>query len=176
MRVITGKYKGRHFDVPHSFKSHPTTDFAKENLFNVLRAYIALDDITCLDLFSGTGSIALEMLSRGAQHVTIVEKDHDHISFIRACLDKIHDTNNTTICGDAFKFLATCQQQYHLIFADPPYAMPTIPTIPDIIFSRNLLADDGILVVEHSNKQDFSPHPRFLTARTYGKVHFSLFR
>ena len=123
MRIITGKYKGRHFDIPRSFKARPTTDFAKENIFNVLNAYIDFDDTTALDLFSGTGSITLELASRGCAHVISVEMDRDHHRFIQDCLKKLGDANVLPIRGDVFRFIKSCKLQFDFIFADPPYAL-----------------------------------------------------
>lgn len=176
MRIITGKYKGRHFDVPRSFKARPTTDFAKENIFNVMNGYIDFEDCTALDLFAGTGSISLELLSREAKTVVSVEMDRDHANFIRQCLKKIDDENCMLIKGDVFRFLKSCKQKFDFIFADPPYALPNLPTIPDLIFEHDLLAEDGVFVFEHGKDNDFSTHPRFKEHRSYGSVNFSIFK
>lgn len=177
MRVITGKYKGRHFDVPRSFKARPTTDFAKENLFNVLQGYIDFDEEpTALDLFSGTGSITLELLSRGCSRVVSVEADALHYSFIRGFIDKLQDLNAFPVRADVFRFLSKCHEQFDFIFADPPYALPQLEQLPDIILSHQLLREDGLFVLEHGKKQDFSNHPRFVDHRAYGSVNFSFFK
>lgn len=181
MRIITGKYKGRHFEIPRSFKARPTTDFAKENIFNVLNGYIDFEDATALDLFSGTGSITLELLSRGCSQVISIELDRDHHRFIQECIgklikDKSQDSKVVPIRGDVFRFLKTCKQQFDFIFADPPYALKELPTIPDLIFEKKLLKEDGIFVFEHGKDYDFSQHPRFVEHRSYGSVNFSLFR
>ena len=177
MRIITGKYKGRHFDIPRTFKARPTTDFAKENIFNVLVQYIDFEGATALDLFSGTGSITLELLSRGCDSVVSVELDRDHHRFIQQCLQKLQgDSAVLPIRGDVFRFLKSCRQQYDFIFADPPYALKELPTIPDLIFEKGLLKDDGIFVFEHGKDYDFSQHPHFVEHRAYGSVNFSLFR
>ena len=176
MRIITGQYKGRHFDVPRSFKARPTTDFAKENIFNVLNGYIDFDGITALDLFSGTGSISLELVSRGCARVVSVEADRDHHAFISQCLKKLDTDVCTPIRGDVFRFLKSCRQQFDFIFADPPYALPNLTSIPDLVIERQLLRDDGLFVLEHGKTQDFSQHPRFLEHRAYGSVNFSFFR
>ena len=176
MRIITGKYKGRHFDVPRSFKARPTTDFAKENIFNVLQQYIDFEGAEALDLFSGTGSITLELLSRGCQSVISVELDRDHHRFIQQCVQKLIGANARILRGDVFRFLKTSRQQYDFIFADPPYALKELPTIPDLIFEKGLLKDDGIFVFEHGKDNDFSQHPHFVEHRAYGSVNFSLFR
>lgn len=182
MRIITGKYKGRHFDIPRSFKARPTTDFAKENIFNVLIQYVDLDGATALDLFSGTGSISLELLSRGCSQVTSVELDRDHHRFIKECIAKLERNaerstlNVQCIRGDVFRFLKSCKQQYDLIFADPPYALKELTTLPDIIVERQLLKTDGIFVLEHGKDHDFSQHPYFKEHRQYGSVNFSIFK
>ncbi|MBQ9230032.1 MAG: RsmD family RNA methyltransferase [Prevotella sp.] len=176
MRIITGKYKGRHFEIPRSFKARPTTDFAKENIFNVLNGYVDFEDATALDLFSGTGSITLELLSRGCSHVVSVEMDRDHHRFIQDCLRKLNTQACIPIRGDVFRFLKSCKQQYDIIFADPPYALKELPTIPDLIFEKDLLKSDGIFVFEHGKDHDFSQHPHFVEHRSYGSVNFSLFR
>lgn len=180
MRVITGIYKGRHFEVPRTFKARPTTDFAKENIFNVLNGYMDLEDASALDLFAGTGSITLEMLSRGCADVTSVEMDRDHASFIRQCLQKLGDEDCSLIRGDVFRFLKSCKRKYDLIFADPPYALPDLPKIPDLVLRKNteecLLKEGGIFVFEHGKHNDFSQHPCFIEHRSYGSVNFSLFR
>ena len=188
MRIITGKYKGRHFEIPRSFKARPTTDFAKENIFNVLNGYIDFEDAVALDLFSGTGSITLELLSRGCNQVISVELDRDHHRFIQECLNKLTKVEGQRskvkgqrsavipIRGDVFRFVKSCKQQFDFIFADPPYALKELPTIPDLIFEKNLLKEDGIFVFEHGKDYDFSQHPHFVEHRSYGSVNFSLFR
>ena len=176
MRIITGKYKGRHFDIPRTFKARPTTDFAKENIFNVLIQYIDFDDATALDLFAGTGSITLELLSRGCSHVTSVELDRDHHRFITECLKKIGTDACLPLRGDVFRFLKSCRQQYDLVFADPPYALAELPTLPDLIIERQLLKPEGLFVLEHGKDYDFSANPHFVEHRQYGSVNFSLFR
>ena len=176
MRIITGQFKGRHFDIPRTFKARPTTDFAKENIFNVLNGYIDFDGITALDLFAGTGSISLELVSRGCKEVVSVEKDRDHARFIAECMKKINAEIDILIRGDVFRFLKSCHQKFDLIFADPPYALPELDTLPDLVFEHNLLAADGVFVFEHGKHNDFSAHPRFKEHRSYGSVNFSIFR
>lgn len=176
MRIITGQFKGRHFDIPRTFKARPTTDFAKENIFNVLNGYIDFDGITALDLFAGTGSISLELVSRGCKEVVSVEKDRDHARFIADCMKKINAENDILIRGDVFRFLKSCHQKFDLIFVDPPYALPELDTLPDLVFEHDLLAADGVFVFEHGKHNDFSAHPRFKEHRSYGSVNFSIFR
>ena len=179
MRIITGKYKGRHFDIPRTFKARPTTDFAKENIFNVLTQYIDFEDAEALDLFSGTGSITLELLSRGCSHVVSVELDRDHHRFIQQCLQKLVSQGDSSVIplrGDVFRYIKSCKQQFDFIFADPPYALKELPTIPSLIFERGLLKEDGVFVFEHGKDYDFSGDPHFVEHRSYGSVNFSLFR
>ena len=176
MRIITGKYKGRHFDIPRTFKARPTTDFAKENIFNVINAYLDWEKTVALDLFAGTGSISLELLSRGCKEVVSVEKDRDHARFISQCMEKIGADEHVLIKGDVFRFIKSCHQQFDFIFADPPYALPELPTIPDLIFSQDLLTPDGLLVFEHGKYNDLSSHPHFVEHRSYGSVNFTLFK
>ncbi len=165
MRIITGIYKGRTFDIPRTFKARPTTDFAKENIFNVLNGYIDFEDAKALALFSGTGSISLELLSRGCAQVVSVELDRDHHAFIQQCMKKLGTDKCIPIRGDVFRFVKSCKQQFDFIIADPPYALKELPTIPN-----------GILVFEHGKDNDFSAHPRFINHRSYGSVNFSIFR
>ena len=193
MRIITGRYKGRHFDIPKTFKARPTTDFAKENIFNVLMQYIDFEGATALDLFSGTGSITLELLSRGCSHVISVELDRDHHRFIQQCLQKL-TTSPTPSCrmgevpplqgrsggviplrADVFRYVKSCKQQFDFIFADPPYALKELPEIPDMVIGKGLLKEGGIFVFEHGKDHDFSHHPHFIEHRSYGSVNFSLF-
>lgn len=173
MRIITGIYKGRHFEVPRSFKARPTTDFAKENIFNVMMGYIDFEDATALDLFAGTGSISLELLSRGCGDVVSVEMDRDHANFIRQCIEKLNTLNHTLIRNDVFRFLKSCKKQFDFIFADPPYALTNLQEIPDKALP--LLKDDGVLVLEHGKQYDFCQHPNFKEHRAYGSVNFSIF-
>lgn len=176
MRIITGKYKGRHFDIPHTFTARPTTDFAKENIFNVLMGYINLDGADALDLFAGTGSISLELLSRGCSSVISIEQKWEHYTFIRQCVDKLNDNNIQLIRGDAFRFIKTCKRQFDFVFADPPYGLRELPLIPDLILSSAILRNNGIFVFEHGKRHHFQDNPHFVDHREYGAVNFSIFR
>ena len=176
MRIITGIYKGRHFDIPRSFKARPTTDFAKENIFNVLTQYVDFDGAEALDLFSGTGSISLELVSRGCQTVVSVEMDRDHHRFIQECLKKLNTKACIPIRGDVFRFVKSCRQQFDFIFADPPYALKELPQIPDLVLQKGILKEDGIFVFEHGKDHDFSEHPNFIEHRQYGSVNLTLSR
>lgn len=176
MRIITGQYKGRHFDIPKTFKARPTTDFAKENIFNVMAAYIDFEGATALDLFSGTGSISLELVSRGCSHVTSVEQDRQHHAFIVQCLKSLGTNACTPLRTDAFRFIKACHVKYDFIFADPPYALERLPEIPRLIMEKDLLNDGGVFVFEHGKNNDFSTLPYFREHRSYGSVNFSVFQ
>lgn len=176
MRIITGIYKGRHFEIPKTFKARPTTDFAKENIFNVLNGYIDFDGASALDLFSGTGSISLELLSRGCASVISVEADREHHAFIRQCLKKLGTDKCIPLRGDVFRFIKGCNTRFDLIFADPPYALPELPQIPAMILERNMLKPGGVLVFEHGKHNSFEDVPGFVDHRAYGSVNFSIFR
>lgn len=176
MRIITGKYRGRHFDVPRSFKARPTTDFAKENIFNVLRGYLDFEETRALDLFGGTGSISLELLSRGCTRVVTVEMDRQHHQFISRCAHTLGDAAWLPLCGDVLKFVPRCREQFDLVFADPPYALEQLPALPDMVLSSQCLAPEGLFVLEHGKDHSFAEHPNFIDHRQYGSVNFSLFR
>ena len=175
MRIISGKYKSRRIQVPTNLKARPTTDFAKEGLFNVLNNYIDWDDTSALDLFSGTGSIALELVSRGCSRVVSVESEQLHWRFITIAKEKLEASELYPLKADVFKFLISCREQFDLIFAAPPYDLKEDDTIPDLILDKNLLKPDGLLILEHSKSHDFTMHPRFNRELKYGSVHFSFF-
>ena len=177
MRVISGIYKRRRFDVPHSFKARPTTDFAKENLFNVLtNNYIDFEDnVTALDLFAGTGSISIELVSRGCDKVISIEKDPQHLAFISQIMREVKTDKCFPMRADVFKYIDRCSSKFDFIFADPPYQLENIAEIPNLIFEKGLLKSDGIFVLEHGESNNFSEHPHFTEMRKYGSVHFSFF-
>ena len=161
---------------PKNITARPTTDFAKESLFNLLNNRIDFEDCEMLDLFSGTGGIGLEFVSRGAKEVTAVEVAHTQQNFIISACKQLGIRNLTVIRGDVFKFLNACQLQFDFIFADPPYALEALPTLPDLIFEKNLLRPDGLFVLEHGKDYDFSNHPHFDSHRSYGSVNFTFFQ
>ena len=141
-----------------------------------MQNYIDFEDATALDLFAGTGSISLELVSRGCSRVISVEADRDHANFIRECFKKLGEARDLLIRGDVFRFLRTCKQKFDFIFADPPYALEKLPEIPDLVLNGELLNEEGIFVFEHGKNYNFSDHPRFLEHRSYGSVNFSIFR
>lgn len=176
MRIITGKFKGRHFDIPKNFNARPTTDFAKENIFNVLNAYINFEEATALDLFAGTGSISIELISRGCAAVTCVENCREHYIFIRKCIEKIGTKQCFPIRNDVFRFIKSCKTKFDFIFADPPYSLNQLSSIPEIILQGELLKENAIFVLEHGKDYDFSNLKYFVEHRAYGSVNFSIFK
>ncbi len=176
MRIISGIYGRRRFDVPSSFSARPTTDFAKENLFNVVNNLVDLEGLDALDLFSGTGSISFELISRGCRRVTAIEKNGAHAAFIARVARELKTEALNLIRGDVFRCLDTLPKEgFDFIFADPPYALPELPDIPKLVFDRDLLCEGGIFVMEHSKANDFSTLPYFDQHRSYGSVNFSIF-
>ena len=177
MRIVGGKFKRRRFDVPKSFNARPTTDMAKENIFNVLSNFIDFEGVKALDLFSGTGAISFELVSRGAIEVISVEKNFSHYRFICKIKAEVDTPELRPIKGDVFKYLKSSKLKdtFDFIFADPPYNLPNFADVPQAIFDSNLLTKGGILVVEHSSQYNFSKHPYFSQHRNYGSVNFSIF-
>ncbi len=175
MRIVSGFLKGRRFDMPSAkWKTRPTTDYAKESLFNILFNQIELNEIEVLDLFSGTGNIAFEFASRGAQKVICVEKFGPCINFIQKHIVKFDLEEVLEIRKkDVFKFLDTHQQQYDVIFADPPYDSKGYPLIPHFVEKNNLLKPEGLLIIEHDSRQNFENYPNFADLRQYGQSFFS---
>ncbi|MFB6320460.1 RsmD family RNA methyltransferase [Saccharicrinis sp. FJH54] len=176
MRIISGKYKIRTLPGPKGFTARPTTDFAKENLFNVLKNNYVLEDIKALDLFAGTGSISLELASNGCSSVLTVEKNPKHLAYIQSIIDRLNIAEIELMRGDALKFIQRTLLKFDLIFADPPYQMKGISAIPDIIFERGLLNQDGLFILEHSREYNFSDHPGYTQKKVYGSVNFSFFQ
>lgn len=176
MRIIRGKYGRRRFDVPTNITARPTTDFARENIFNVIENMIDIEGIKALDLFAGTGAISLELLSRGAAHVTSVEKAATQARFIDKTMKTLGEENHTLVRGDALRYVAAAPTEFDFVFADPPYDMPGFAEIPGKILSSGLLAPGALFVMEHSGKHDFSQLPYFTGHREYGSVNFSIFR
>ena len=176
MRIISGTYGGRRLSPPKNITARPTTDFAKESLFNLLNNRLDFEGIDVLDLFAGTGGIGIECVSRGAREVTAVEIAHVQQNWIISCCRQLGIRNLSVIRGDVFKFLSACRTKYDLIFADPPYALDELATLPDLILQQDILKEDGWLVVEHGKDTNFTDHSRHVETRTYGSVHFSFFQ
>ncbi len=177
MRIIQGNFKGRRFSPPTNITARPTTDFAKEGIFNVLsNNYLDLENKDVLDLFAGTGSISLEFVSRGCKSVTSIEMSEKQLGFIHKITNTLKISNMRILRMDVFRYIKTCVNKYDVIFADPPYQLVNLEEIPDLIFQHELLNEDGIFVLEHGSKNDFSSHPHFVEHRVYGNVNFSIFR
>ena len=176
MRIIGGACKGKQIVTDNKLTLRPTTDFAKEGLFNILSNRYDVSSFDVLDLFSGTGSISYEFASRGCQSIHAVEMEPRHAVFIRTTAAKLGFRQIRVIRDDAFHFLSICKVQYDIVFADPPYDMLRIGEIPEKVLQQNILKPDGILILEHSQKNDFTGHEFLLDHRNYGNVHFSFFR
>jgi 16S rRNA (guanine(966)-N(2))-methyltransferase RsmD len=175
VRIISGLYKGRRISTPTNIKARPTTDFAKEGLFNLLNNRMDFEDIDVLDLFAGTGSIGVEFVSRGCRSVIAIENFKTHCDFIHKVCAELKISNLQLLKMDVFKFIGSSNLQFDFIFADPPYELNILEQIPDLVFKNELLKTDGLFVLEHSSKNNFSQHPRFLDHRAYGNVNFSFF-
>jgi 16S rRNA (guanine966-N2)-methyltransferase len=175
MRIIGGRLKGLRLNPPKNLPVRPTTDLAKEALFNILQNQIDLEGLKVLDLFSGTGNIALEFASRYAESVTSVDRSIHCINYVKDTAKK-HGLNQiTTFKADVFKYLEVETERYSLIFADPPYDLNRIPDLPKIVFDKDLLLPGGMLIVEHQSMQNLSNHPNFVEQRRYGHSSFSFF-
>lgn len=176
MRIIGGKLKGKVILPPNGYKARPTTDFAKEGLFNILDNEYEFDGLQVLDLFGGTGAISFEFASRGAGRVYCVEMLPLHASFIRSQAGKFGLSNLTVVHHNVFDFLEICHEKFDIIFADPPYAIEGLDTIPDKVFAKDILHPDCYFILEHPGTFDFSNHPHFVKEKKYGNVHFTFFK
>ena len=176
MRIVSGILISRKIDPPTNLPVRPTTDMAKEALFNILNNKYYIDELSVLDLFSGTGNIAYEFFSRESEMITCVEQNSKCIKFIRETKEKFEMDNLNIVQSDCFSFLKTAKNKYHIIFADPPYDMPNYEEVVNIVFSNELLEEDGILIMEHSKKTNLSLHKHFSEKRRYGGVNFSFFK
>ncbi len=177
MRVIAGKFKSRRFYPPaNKWPTRPTTDFAKEGLYNTLMHQIDFSEVKMLDLFGGTGSHSYECISRGCEDVTYVDQHGPCLKFVKEISKELDIENYIRIVrSDVFKYIQHCGIQYDYIFAGPPYPLPNLSSLPIEIFKHNLLKKDGLLVVEHDNKHDFSKHPFCYKEKSYGQAIFSFF-
>ena len=176
MRIIGGKNKSRNIQVSKKFSARPTTDMAKEGLFNIIDNNFYFDKLRVLDLFAGTGSISYEFASRGCNDITSVDISQKNISFINKNTQILDaDKSIKAFKADVFKFVKQQRSVYDIIFADPPYDFPTINTIPELIFDSKMLKSEGWLIIEHSSITNFSSHKYFKRLRQYGKVNFSFF-
>jgi 16S rRNA (guanine(966)-N(2))-methyltransferase RsmD len=176
MRIISGTYKGRRLHPPNNLPLRPTTDFAKEALFNVLNNLVEYESMRVLDLFAGTGSISFEFISRGCKSVTSLEKDPRCLSFIHRTGLELKMVNLFPHKANALTFVRQSFDTWDLVFADPPYDLPQLPDLPELVLSGELLAPGGLFILEHPKKYDFSESPGFDQHRNYGEVNFSFFR
>jgi 16S rRNA (guanine(966)-N(2))-methyltransferase RsmD len=176
LRIISGKYRGRRINPPAGFSARPTTDFARESLFNILANRIDFESVEVLDLFSGTGSIGFEFASRGAQNVHLIEKDFRSISFIKKTRAEMGIENMKPVHVDVKAYLRACKFKYDIVFADPPYDLAWLMDIPDLVMGADILKKDGFFILEHPSRADFAGHRFFYEHRSYGSVNFSFFR
>jgi len=177
MRIISGIYKGRRITAPKKLPVRPTTDMAKESLFNILNNEFYFDEISVLDLFSGTGNISYEFASRGTETITAVDADYGCVNFITKTAEAF-EMPIQVIKSDVFKYLEKSKTKHTIIFADPPYDFPVdeFLKIPDLVFNRDLLDTDGVLILEHSKHSDLSSHKNYNHSRHYGSNVFSFFK
>ena len=169
MRIVSGKYKGRAINPPRNLRARPTTDFAKENLFNVLGNLLDFEECDVLDLFAGTGSISYEFASRGARSVTSVEINPVHYNFIRQTAAQLGIGNLYAVKANVFLYLKSCPKQFDVIFSDAPYDLESSEQVVRLVLENDLLRPEGVLIFEHSKKMDFSAYPEFWQQRSYRK-------
>ena len=175
MRIISGRYKGRRIELPKKFEARPTTDFAKENLFNILNNDIDWETCTALDLFGGTGGISFEFVSRGCPKVVCIEKNPAHYDFIGKTKTILKADELTILNMDVFKYLSICREQFDIVFADPPYDLKFLADVPKLVLEKNIIRKGGVFIMEHSKEYDFSNLPFYKEKRIYGSVNFSIF-
>ena len=175
MRIIGGRLKGKTIYPPMGYNARPTTDFAREGLFNILANEYEFEDLKVLDLFGGTGAIAYEFASRGAARVWSVEMNRDNARFIRIEAARLGLDNVTAVHSNVFDFIPLCREKFDIIFADPPYALDGLDGIPDKVLGADILYPDRYFILEHGDEYSFTEHPCFVKERSYGRVHFSFF-
>ena len=176
MRIITGTLKGRRLNPTENLPVRPTTDMARESLFNILNNFVDYEELSVLDLFSGTGAISFEFVSRGAKDVTAIEINPKCVDFIKKTAQNLNVNNLHVVRADVFDLIKRVYKKFDLVFADPPYQLETLSSIPNLIFEKELLKEDGVFVLEHSKEHSFEDNPYFWQHRKYGKVNFTFFR
>ena len=178
MRIIGGKFKGRRFDPPAGkWPTRPTTDFAREGLFNILENILDFESLRALDLFSGAGSHAYELISRGALEATCVDRFGPALAFVKQVAQTLGvEAQVHTVKADVLRFIAACREPFDYVFADPPFDMPGIESLPDQVLESSVLRPGAWFVLEHSSRYRFDTHPRFQRKREYGQICFSFFR
>ena len=176
MRIIGGEYGGRKFTPPAKMPyTRPTTDIAKEGLFNILQHNLDIEELKTLDLFGGTGSITYELASRGAKELTIVEKDNSMYEFIKKTAQQLKIENIKIIKMDVFKFIGQCTEKFDFIFAGPPYALANIDDLPKLVAEKQLLRPGGWFVLEHTPRNSYKSFPLYNSERNYGTTVFTIF-
>lgn len=175
MRIIAGSLKGRRLNPPSNLPVRPTTDMARESLFDILNNYVDFEECAVMDLFAGTGAVSLEFVSRGAKEVTSVDINAACTDWIKKAAAQYNVQNIHVVRADTFDLLKRAYKKFDIIFADPPYALESSTQLPDMIFEHELLNEDGIFILEHPIEHDFSEHPHFWQHRKYGKVNFTFF-
>lgn len=175
MRIIGGSLKGKTINPPANYSARPTTDFAREALFNILDNEYEFDDLMVLDLFGGTGAISFEFASRGVGRVYCIEMARENASFIKTEAARLGLKNVTVVRDNVFDFLPICHEKFDIVFADPPYALEGLETIPDQILSKEIIHPGGYLILEHGGEHSFTGHSLFTKEKIYGRVHFSFF-
>ena len=175
MRIIAGTLRGRRLNPPQNLPVRPTTDMARESLFNILNNYVDYEECSVMDLFAGTGAVSMEFVSRGAREVTSIDINVQCTDFIKQSAAQFGVKNLHVVRADVFDLLKRANRKFDIVFADPPYALEGLATLPDLVFERQVLTDDGIFILEHPGEFSFEEHPHFWQHRSYGKVNFTFF-
>lgn len=175
MRIIGGALKGKAIDPPAGYKARPTTDFAREALFDILGNEYEFEGLHVLDLFGGTGAISFEFISRGAGHVWCVEMAPANASFISSQARRLGLRNLTVVRHNVFDFIPLCTEKFDIVFADPPYALEGLETLPSRVLDAGIIHPGGYFILEHGSEHSFTSHPLFVKEKTYGRVHFTFF-
>lgn len=175
MRIIAGKLRGRRLNPPTNLPVRPTTDMARESLFNILNNYVDYEECSVMDLFAGTGAVSIEFISRGAKEVTSIDINNACTDFIKATARQLNIDNIHVVRADVFDLLKRANRKFDIVFADPPYSLQDLAQLPTLVFGSGVLSEDGIFILEHPKEYTFEEHPNFWQHRAYGKVNFSFF-
>ena len=175
MRIIAGTLRGRKLNPPANLPVRPTTDIARESLFNILNNYVDYEECSVMDLFAGTGAVSLEFISRGAKEVTSIDINNSCTEYIKSTVRQLNLDNVHVVRADVFDLLKRANRKFDIVFADPPYALHDLPLLPELVFLSDVLSEDGIFILEHPQEFSFEEHPNFWQHRKYGKVNFTFF-
>lgn len=175
MRIIAGTLRGRRLNPPANLPVRPTTDMARESLFNILNNYVDYEECSVMDLFAGTGAVSIEFVSRGAKDVTSIDINNSCTEYIKSASSQLGIENMHVVRADVFDLLKRAYKKFDIIFADPPYALKELSSLPDVVFNSDVLTEDGIFILEHPREFSFDEHPNFWQHRVYGKVNFTFF-